>query len=182
MEYLDPIKQLQSLLDDRGKVLEKISGIHSALNSIKTTATPPPVPEALSKTPVVAESSPDPAGDDRSYDRLLRTLRDMQLQIEQRVRPLAQLTVQSEVERLREQAQKVQAALQDCLARIDQGVVTCGERLQEYQRRHTDLTALNQRIAALGATPESLPESLVAQDLSDTINLRLEKLRLAGKL
>jgi len=34
VEDLDPIKLLQSLLDDRGKVLEKISGIHSALNSI----------------------------------------------------------------------------------------------------------------------------------------------------
>lgn len=180
MEYLDPIKQLQSLLDDRGKVLEKISGIHSALNLIKSTATPPSAPEALPKT--LAESNLDPAGDDRSYERLLGTLRDMQSQIEQRVRPLAQLTVQAQVERLREQTQKVQAGLQECLARIDQGVLSCGERLQEYQSRHTDLSALNQRIVALGAAPESLPEDSVAQDLRDTINLRLEKLRLAGKL
>jgi vacuolar-type H+-ATPase subunit I/STV1 len=182
VEYLDPIKQLQSLLDDRGKVLEKISGIHSALNSIKTTATPPSASEVLPTTQAVAESNPSPAGNDRSYDRLLRTLRDMQLQIEQRVLPLAQLTVQAEVESLREQSHKVQAALQDCLTRIDQGVLTCGERHQEYQRTHSDLAALNQRIAALGAAPESLPEGLVAQDFSDTINLRLEKLRLAGKL
>jgi exonuclease VII large subunit len=180
VEYLDPIKQLQSLLDDRGKVLEKISGIHSALNSIKTTATPPAALEAVAKTS--AESNPDPAGNDRSHERLLRTLQDMQSQIEQRVRPLAQLTVQAEVERLREQTQKVRAALQECLARIDQGVLSCGERLQEYQRTHTDLTALNQRIIALGGTPESLPQGLVAQDLTDTINLRLQKLRLAGKL
>ncbi|HEY7220901.1 MAG TPA: hypothetical protein VH985_21180 [Candidatus Binatia bacterium] len=180
MEYLDPIKQLQSLLDDRGKLLEKISGIHSALNSIKTTATPPSAPEAFLKNP--AESDPNLASNDPSYERLLRTLQDMQSQIEQRVLPLAQLTVQTEVERLREQTQKVQSALQDCLVRIDQGVLSCGERLQEYQRRHTDLTALNQRIAALGGTPESLPEGLVAQDLSDTIHLRLQKLRLAGKL
>jgi hypothetical protein len=38
VEELDPIKQLQSLLDDRGKVLEKISGIQSALSSLKTSA------------------------------------------------------------------------------------------------------------------------------------------------
>jgi vacuolar-type H+-ATPase subunit I/STV1 len=180
VEFLDPIKQLQSLLDDRGKVLEKISGIHSALNSIKTTATPPSVPEAL--PPTLAEPHPDLAGNERSYERLLRTLQDMQSQIEQRVRPLAQLTVQAQVERLREQTQKAQAALQECLARIDQGVLTCGERLQEYQRGHTDLTALNKRIVALGATPESLPENLAAQNLSDTIHLRLQKLRLAGKI
>jgi len=32
----DLIKQLQGLLDDPDKVLEKISSIHSALDSIKT--------------------------------------------------------------------------------------------------------------------------------------------------
>ena len=169
-------------MDDRGKVLEKISGIHSALNSIKTTATPPSAPEALPKTQAIAESNPNPTSNDPSSERLLRTLQDMQAQIEQRVRPLAQLTVQAEVERLREQTQKVQSALQDCLARIDQGVLSCGERLQEYQRRHTDLTALNERIVALGGRPESLPQGVVAQDLSDTIHLRLQKLRHAGKL
>lgn len=181
MDDQDPIKQLQALLDDRGKVLEKISGIHSALNSIKGITSTEPAPVMFSTGAVVSEPKPDAGGGDRVYDRLLQTLRDMQAQIEERVQPLAQQTVQVEVERLREQREKDHAGLQDCLARIDQSVLACVERLHEYQRRYAELVTLNQRVAALGAEPEVLPENSVAPDIAATINLRLQRLRLAGK-
>jgi DNA repair exonuclease SbcCD ATPase subunit len=180
VDDLDPIKQLQSLLDDRGKVLEKISGIHSALSSLKNPAPATPAPNIPAFAPS-ADPHPNLAGEELLYDRLLQTLHDMQSQIEERVRPLAQLTLQAEVAQLREQFAKDQAALKESLARIDQCIASCTDRLDEYQRRYGDLTALNQRLAALGAATEPLPENLVACDVKEIIDLRLQNLSLTGK-
>ena len=176
VDDLDPIKQLQSLLDDRGKVLEKISGIHSALNSLKSPA--PAMPAAF--TPL-ADPNPNLAGEELLYDRLLQALHDMRAQIEERVRPLAQLTLQAEVAQLREQFARDQAALKESLARIDQCIVSCTDRLDEYQRRYADLATLNERIASLGAAPEPLPENLAARDVKEIIDLRLQNLSLTAK-
>jgi hypothetical protein len=174
VDDLDPIKQLQSLLDDRGKVLEKISGIHSALNSLKS----PGMPAAFAP---LADPNPNLAGEGFLYDRLLQALHDMQAQIEERVRPLAQLTLQAEVAQLREQFARDQAALKESLARIDQCIVSCTDRLDEYQRRYADLATLNERIASLGAAPEPLPENLAARDFKEIIDLRLQNLSLTAK-
>jgi hypothetical protein len=61
---LDPIKQLQSLLDDRSKVLEKISSIHSVLGSLSRSESSTPDPAAP-----VTEAAPQPSGDDQVYGR-----------------------------------------------------------------------------------------------------------------
>ena len=105
----------------------------------------------------------------------------MQAQIEERVRPLAQLTLQAEVAQLRDQFARDQAALKESLARIDQCIVSCTDRLDEYQRRYADLTILNERIASLGAAPEPLPENLAARDVKEIIDLRLQNLSLTAK-
>jgi TolA-binding protein len=167
----DPIKQLQSLLEDRGKVLEKISSIHSALGSFTSAeAAAPPQVEAA---PVQSAS---PFSQDPVYGRLLQALGDMQAQIEQRVRPIAQQVVELEVARLRDQSDHDQAALKQCLAQIDQCILTCVERLDEYQKKHALLITLNERLASLGASPEALPEQLIPMNLGDAVRLRLEAL------
>jgi hypothetical protein len=181
VDDLDPIKQLQSLLDDRGKVLEKISGIHSALNSLKSPAPAMPTPGTLAAFAPLANPNPNFTGEGLLYDRLLQTLHDMQAQIEERVRPLAQLTLQAEVAQLREQFARDQAALKESLIRIDQCIISCTDRLDEYQRRYADLATLNERIAALGASPEPLPENLAAGDVKEIIDLRLQNLSLTAK-
>lgn len=179
MEDLDPIKQLQSLVDDRGKVLEKISSIHSALGSIvKTTASP----QAPSETALAGQDRSIQAAEDRLYDRLLQTLHDMQTQIEERVRPLAQQTVEIEVARLREQSKRDQAALLECLARIDQSILSCVERIEEYQSKHSELARLNQRLAVLGAETLPLPDHWSRQNANEMIRARLEELRLKDKI
>lgn len=178
MEDLDPIKQLQSLIDDRSKVLEKISGIHSALDSIIKTTTSIPSPQAVLATENKSSQIPE----DRLYKRLFQTLHDVQAQIEERVRPLAQQTIEIEVARLREMSNQDQTALLECLARIDQCILSCMERVGEYQKRHSELTRLNQRLATLGAEPQPLPDLWPAQDPGEMIRFRLEELRLQGKL
>jgi hypothetical protein len=179
VEDLDPIKHVQSLIDDRDKVLEKISSIKSALDSIiKTSNSIPPAPQAVP----AAENKSIQIAEDRLYDRLFQTLHDMQAQIEERVRPLAQQTIEIEVARLREMSKQDQTALLECLARIDQCILGCIERLEEYQQTHSELTRLNQRLATLGAEPQPLPDLWPAQDAGEMIRFRLEELRLKGKL
>lgn len=174
---LDPIEQLQSLLDDRSKVLEKISSIHSVLGSLRPSELSAPEPAVPS-----TDAAPQPSRDDLVYGRLQRALRDMQTQIEQRVQPIARQVVESEVARLREQSGHDQAALKECLTQIDQCILTCIDRMDEYQKRYKVLTGLNQRLASLGAPSEPMPEYLPAQDLSDTIQSRVNLLRLQAKL
>jgi hypothetical protein len=179
VEDLDPIKHVQSLIDDRDKVLEKISSIRSALDSIIKTSNPiPPAPQAVP----AAENKPLQIAEDRLYHRLFQTLHDMQAQIEDRVRPLAQQSIEIEVARLREMSEQDQTALLECLGRIDQCILSCIERLEEYQKTHSELTRLNQRLATLGAEPQPLPDLWPAQDAGEMIRFRLEELRLKGKL
>jgi hypothetical protein len=174
---LDPIQQLQNLLDDRSKVLEKISSIHSVLGSLGRRESSTPDPAAP-----VTEAAPQPSGDDQVYGRLQRTLRDMQTQIEQRVQPIARQVVDLQVARLREQSVQDQAALNECLTKIDRCILNCGERMEEYKKRHNLLTALNQRLANLGALPEPMPDDGLAASLSDTIESRLKLLHNRAKL
>ena len=178
MEF-DPIKQLQSLLEDRGKVLEKISSIHSALGSFTSAeAAAPELPQA--EAPPVQTASP--FSQDRVYGRLMQTLGDMQAQIEERVRPIAQQVVELEVARLREQSDYDQAALQQCLAQIDQCILTCVDRLDEYQKKHASLISLNERLVSLGASPEALPEEFKPLNLAEAICSRLESLEQRRRL
>jgi hypothetical protein len=169
----DPIKQLQSLLEDRGKVLEKISSIHSALGSIASPEAAVPEPQQAEAPPV---ETARPLSQEHVYGRLLQALGDMQAQIEQRVRPIAQQVVELEVARLREQSDHDQAALKQCLAQIDQCILTCVERIDEYQKKQAFLITLNERLASLGASPEALPEKLVPLNLGDALRARLEAL------
>ena len=167
---IDPIKQLQNLLDDRGKVLERISNIQSALGSI-TTGDPP---TRVAQTSPLPKSVETPVPDDLVYGRLFQALRDMQLQIEERVRPLAQEIVNAEVVRIREQTEQNQAALSQCLAQIDHCLLTCAERMDEYQKRHAALETLNGRLVSLGATAEPLPPDVLTLNIHEAIRSRID--------
>src|SRR5262245_32640936 len=110
------------------------------------------------------------------YDRLLNTLQLMQTQIEERVRPLAQEAVQLEAARLRHQCELEQNALTECLARIDQCISTCTERMNDYEKTYAELARLNQPLVTLGAEPEPMPEPLTIEKLTATLGPRIEKI------
>ena len=181
MEDRDPIKQLQRLLDDPGKVLERISRIQSALGSIH-----PPSSTAAPDTPVASLPPTETVAilkvADRPYDNLLQMLRDMQAQIEECIRPLALLTVQAEVERLREQVRQERTALEKCAERIDRSLESCLHRIDDSRSIYADLIALTGRLAELGAATEPLPEFSTSQDPSEIIQSRIERLREKGKI
>lgn len=175
MEDRDPIKQLQHLLDDPDKVLERISRIQSALGSINTTgAKAPPATSTPAEAGSMTQTEP-------TYSSLRQTLRDMQLQIEECLRPLAIQAVQAEAERLSEWMKHEQRALDECVARIDQSIFACVERIHESQEKYTELSALKARLEELGVLSSSLPELSTSQDPGEIITARLESLRRDGK-
>ncbi|MGH7798395.1 MAG: hypothetical protein ACREQ2_26320 [Candidatus Binatia bacterium] len=181
MADLDPIRQLQHLLDDPGRVLEKISRIQSALGAIKA---PDPAPSSETPPAIVRadELKPILKNEDHPFDRLLQTVRDMQAQIEERLRPLARQTVQAEVEYLRRQAEQDQSALNECWARIDRSITISVERIDESRQKYAELKRLNHRLIELGAAAEALPEDSYSQTPSEIIYSRLENLRREGKI
>jgi hypothetical protein len=144
VEDQDPIKQLQSLLSDRSKVLERVANIHAMLDSIKAMGSSAANSQSTAKTAAVA-SKPD----EEPHDRLLNILRDMQSQIENQVRPLAQQAIAFEAERLREQAAVDQRDLSACVEQIDRCVSACVRRAREYRREHGELALFNGRLTAL---------------------------------
>lgn len=136
-------------------------------------------PETTSTHPSAAEAAPNLAIEDRAYEGLLEMLRDMQAQIEERVRPLVQRSIEAEIERVREISQRGQVALDECLAQIDQRILGCLGEIDASRQSFARLQAVQRRLAELGAATEmvTLPE-----DSTDLIASRLEHLRRSGKI
>ncbi|HTF93965.1 MAG TPA: hypothetical protein VK632_13020, partial [Verrucomicrobiae bacterium] len=88
-----------------------------------------------------------------------------------------------EVVRLRDQSDDQQNALKECLAKIDQIILDCLSRMDEFQRRGADLTAINHRLSDLGAAAiEALPAELPTDNVADAGAFRLEGLHLTDKI
>jgi hypothetical protein len=120
--------------------------------------------------------------EEQAYDRLMRTLRDLQERIEDGVRPMAEKVVQTEIERLRGLSEQQISVLKDCLARIDQSLLNCRVQVDDYRQTRSDLVALNERLANLGAEPVAIPDHFPSENLGDLLLARLEELRAKGKI
>ena len=110
----------------------------------------------------------------QSYERILQNLRDIRIQIEERVRPVARYAVQAEVERLLGLFEQRKTSLRDCLARIDRDLLDCRNHLAEYDEIRAELGAANERLTSLGAQPLSLPEFPSPGSLVEMIVQRLQ--------
>lgn len=179
MDELDTIRQLQHLLDDPGKLLEKISGIRSALGSIRS-AEPMAGKEAATPTLSAEPIKPIPAAPNDRYSRALEALHAIQMQLRERVLPLAQATAQTEIEQLRERAKRDHATMSDYLEQIDRRMLHCLELIRDSQRNYTELISLNQKLVSLGSPMEPLPDFVPSQD--SVIEARLDMLRRQGKI
>jgi hypothetical protein len=90
--------------------------------------------------------------------------------------------VQQEVERLRSQSEQQRFILKDCLAHIDRTILSCRSHIDEYRQTRSELVALNERLANLGAEPAAVPDHFPAENLGDLILARLQGLRVKGKI
>jgi hypothetical protein len=112
-----------------------------------------------------------------SYERLLQELRDIRVQLEERVRPAAQQAVQVEVERLLGLFEERKLRLRDCLAQIDRDLLDCRKHLAEYHGIRAELAAANERLVKLGAQALTLPEFPSPGSLVEIMVQRLQSRR-----
>jgi molecular chaperone GrpE (heat shock protein) len=181
VDDLDPIRQLQHLLDDPGKLLEKISSIQSALGSIRA-------PDSTRAEESVAPTSPAdkiqriPMAPNRRYSRALQTLNEIKAQLEERLLPLGRALAQAEVEQLRERARQERTTMNECLAQVDRRMLACLDRIHESMRSYSNLTVLNQKLATLDSAAEPLPDFVASEDPAEIIQGRLDALRRKGKI
>lgn len=179
---LQPIEQLHGLLSEQRNVAEKITGVKAALGYVRQSLSTALAQQYLHTPRGGVEIREDLMKEEQSYERLLKALHDMQAQIEERVRPVAEQVIQAEVERLRDLSEHHRAALQNSLARIDENILNCRSYIDQYQQRRSDLAAVNERLTRLGADPAPLPDFLPEQNLGDVIRARVEGLRTEGRI
>jgi hypothetical protein len=177
-----PIEQLHGLLSERAKVAEKISGVRTALDHVRESLSTALAQQYLSTPLAGVEFREDLMKEEQTYERLLKALHDMQAQIEERVRPVAEQVIQAEVERLRQLCETHRLALQDSLAHIDENILSCRSYVDQFHQRRSDLAAVNERLSMLGADPAPIPDGLPEQNLGDIIRARVEGLRMEGKI
>jgi DNA repair exonuclease SbcCD ATPase subunit len=177
-----PIEQLRNVLCERGKVAEKITGVKTALGTIRRNLSAALAQQYMHTAQPGIEIREDLMKEEQTYERLLQALHDMQAQIEERVRPIAEQVIQAEVERLRDLSERHRAALQDSIARIDETILNCRSYIDQYQQKRSDLAALNERLTKLGANPAPVPDFLPEANLGDIIRARVEGLRTEGKI
>ena len=120
--------------------------------------------------------------DEQTHEPLLEALGDIRAQIEGHLRPVAKQVVQAEVERLRSLSVQQKSILNECLMRIDRTLIDCQSQMEEYCQIRSDLVALNERLASLGAEPVPMPIHLAAETLGDLILARVQGLRVEGKI
>ena len=120
--------------------------------------------------------------EEQAYERLMRAAHDIQAQIEEGIRPVAEQVVQEEVERLRSLSEQERLMLQDCLGHIDQRILNCRSQMDQYRQTRSHLAALGERLASLGAEPVAVPDHFRAENLGDLILARLQELHAKGKI
>ena len=109
-------------------------------------------------------------------------LRDLQTQIDRRVRPVALQTIQAHADWLRQLANQEQIAQGRCLAELDQRLLACSALFDQSRKLHNELVAVNRRLAELGAPLETLEDFDASLNYCDAIQARIESLRRLGKL
>jgi DNA repair exonuclease SbcCD ATPase subunit len=176
------IEQLHELLSEQAKVAEKITGVSAALGHVRQNLSTALAQQYLHTLQAGVEFREDLMKEEQTYERLLQALHDMQAQIEERVRPVAEQVIQAEVERLRQLSEDHRTALQDSLAHIDANILSCRSYVDQYHQKRSDLAAVNERLSRLGADPAPIPDGLPEQNLGDIIRARVEGLRMEGKI
>lgn len=178
----EPIEQLRTLLNERGRIAVKIDSVESALASIRKDLAAAASQFWTDNTAPDLRIKENALREEQTHERLLRALEDMRAQIEDRVRPLAEQVVRAEVERLRDLSERHQSALKECLTEIDQNILSCRSHMNKYRQRRFDLMVVNQRLAKLGVEPVAIPEEIPTENFDDIIRARVDGLHAEGRI
>lgn len=117
----------------------------------------------------------------QSVERLMDIILQMKINLAHINDTLVQQTYE-----IREQLGMVfdeeQRSLERCLNTIDEKLQVCSNLIGDYQRRHTELSAMRDKLVLLGAEPSLLPPLLPSQEIEDIIAWRVRGLREEGRL
>ena len=72
-------------------------------------------------------------------------------------------------------------ALIRCFNGIDERLLSCRDRIDEYKKTCSVLVGVNERLSAIGEEPFELPH-VVSHSPGDLILARVERLKLKGKI
>ena len=95
--------------------------------------------------------------------------------------PTAQV-VAAEVKRLLIDFARQHDALIHCINGIDERLLRCLNRFDEYKKVCSALVGVNERLAGMGEEPLEPPMRVVSDGPGDLILARVEGLRLKGKI
>jgi hypothetical protein len=117
----------------------------------------------------------------QSVERLMDIILQMKINLAHINETLAQQTYE-----IREQLGLVfdeeQRNLELCLVTIDEKLRHCSNLIDNYQRRHAELSAMRDKLVLLGAEPGLLPPLLPNETIEDIIARRMRGLREEGRL
>lgn len=178
----DAFEELQNLFREQSKVAEKISEVQTTLSHIRKKNSASLAQRFITRSSEKIDFGEEHMREEQTYERLLQALRDLQAEIEERVRPVAEQVIHAEVERLRSLSEQRRSTLSQCLAGIDESILGCRAQLAEYNQSHADLDMLNEKLSKLGAEPVAVPDYLPTVSLADLIVSRIEDLRSQGKI
>jgi len=117
----------------------------------------------------------------QSVERLMDIILQMKINLAHINETLVQQTYE-----IREQLGLVfdeeKGTLERCLGTIDEKLQQCSTLIADYQRRHSELSAMRDKLVQLGAEPGGLPPLLPSESVESIISWRLHTLREEGRL
>ncbi|MFQ5852430.1 MAG: hypothetical protein ACE5JU_17845 [Candidatus Binatia bacterium] len=182
MMRTEPIEELAKLLTEEKRLEEKVHETKATLSSVKKKISESLVRPYINRTEGTPPMEEDLMKTEQAFERLLQALLEMKQEIQTRIRPLEEQIVKANAEYLKDTFDQQKNMLGDCLNAIDQKILDCRQHIEEYERIHSDLNTINERLSRLGGEPLPTPNSLHSTDIGDIIRQRIEHLRSQGKI
>ena len=177
-----PLEQLAKLIGDEARVDERIREAQATLALVKRRVSETLARRCIATGQVRIQMPEDLMREEQSYERLLQALQDMKSEIAKQIRPVEEQIIQANVDHLRQSFSQESRRLSKCIEEVDDNILACRQYLHEHERIRSSLSAINQKLAQLGAEGIQIPDGLNTNDIGEIVRQRVEHLRLQGKI
>jgi len=178
----ESLEQLVKLIGDEARVDERIRETQAALALVKRRVSESLAKHYITTREVRIQMPEDLMREEQSYERLLQALQDMKSEIAKQIRPVEEQIIQANVDHLRQTFSQESRRLSKCIEEVDDNILACQQYLQEHERIRGSLSAINQKLAQLGAEGIQVPDGLNTADIGEIVRQRIEHLRSQGKI
>ncbi len=178
----EPLEQLVKLIGDEARVDERVRETHAALALVKRRVSETLAQHYIATREVRFQLPEDLMREEQSYERLLQALQDMKSEIAKQIRPVEEQIIQANIDHLRQSFSQESQRMSKCIEEVDGNILACRQYLQEHERIRSSLSAINQKLAQLGAEGIQIPDGLNINDIGEIVRQRIEHLRSQGKI